>query len=90
MTTTIDRAGRLVVPKDIRDRLNLVPGMELDIEVEGDGVRLSVPGAGSSLVDKGGILVHHGAAKAQIDVAEFIRGERESRARRIVPGERGK
>jgi hypothetical protein len=49
-----------------------------------------VPGAGSSLVDKGGILVHHGAAKVSLDVAEFIRGERESRARRIVPGERGK
>ena len=31
MRTTIDRAGRLVVPKALRDSLRLLPGQELDI-----------------------------------------------------------
>lgn len=37
MRTTIDAAGRVVVPKAIRDRLQLAGGSELDIE-ERDGL----------------------------------------------------
>jgi AbrB family looped-hinge helix DNA binding protein len=37
MHTTIDRAGRLVVPKQIRDRLHIGAGAEVEIE-ERDGV----------------------------------------------------
>ena len=37
MTSTIDRLGRLVIPKKIRDRLQLGPGAEVEIE-EQDGV----------------------------------------------------
>lgn len=36
MRTTIDRAGRVVVPKQLRDRLGLDGGSELDID-ERDG-----------------------------------------------------
>lgn len=38
---TIDRVGRLVIPKDVRDRLDLAPGVELEIFVEGDSLRFS-------------------------------------------------
>lgn len=37
MRTTIDAAGRVVVPKAIRDRLQLAGGSELDID-ERDGL----------------------------------------------------
>jgi AbrB family looped-hinge helix DNA binding protein len=37
MRTTIDRAGRLVVPKPIRDRLGIPAGAEVDLD-EHDGV----------------------------------------------------
>jgi AbrB family looped-hinge helix DNA binding protein len=36
MTTAIDRAGRIVIPKALRDRLGLVPGRRLSIR-ERDG-----------------------------------------------------
>ena len=36
MKTTIDAAGRIVVPKSIRQSLDLKPGQSLDIRV-GDG-----------------------------------------------------
>jgi AbrB family looped-hinge helix DNA binding protein len=40
MKTTIDQAGRIVVPKALREALNLKPGQPLEIRV-GDG-RLEV------------------------------------------------
>lgn len=40
MRTTIDGAGRLVVPKPLRDELGLEPGQELELEAR-DG-RLEV------------------------------------------------
>ncbi|MDQ3319435.1 MAG: AbrB/MazE/SpoVT family DNA-binding domain-containing protein, partial [Actinomycetota bacterium] len=40
MRTTIDRAGRLVVPKPLRDELGLQPGQELELQAR-DG-RLEV------------------------------------------------
>ena len=78
MSITIDKAGRLVLPKPVRDRFNLVSGTELEVELEPDGVRLRVLGGGDSLRRKQGIMVHHGSRVVQLDVAEFIRGERES------------
>ncbi len=36
MKTTIDSAGRIVVPKSLRQALNIKPGQALDIRV-GDG-----------------------------------------------------
>ncbi len=48
MRTTIDKAGRLVIPKPLRDRLGLRPG---EVEVTPDGAALRVePVTGSSLV----------------------------------------
>lgn len=84
MSITIDKAGRLVLPKPIRDRFNLVSGTELEVEVEPDGVRLRVLDGEGSLRRKQGIMVHHGSRVVQLDVAEFIRAERESRALQVA------
>lgn len=40
MMATIDRAGRVVIPKDIRDRLELAADARVEIEVDGDAIRL--------------------------------------------------
>ena len=85
MVITIDRAGRLVVPKSLRERFNLVVGTELEIEVSGECLQLRKVGAEPALVKKKGILVHHGGPRVNLDVAAFIRAERESRSRRMVP-----
>jgi AbrB family looped-hinge helix DNA binding protein len=41
MMVSIDGAGRVVVPKGLRDALGLDAGAELEVEVVGDGLRLT-------------------------------------------------
>ena len=41
MRTTIDKAGRLVVPKVLRDQIGLAPG-EVDLVVDGTSLRIDV------------------------------------------------
>lgn len=43
MHTTIDAAGRVVVPRALRDALGLTAGTTLDISIYGDGLQV-VPG----------------------------------------------
>jgi len=42
MRTTIDKAGRIVVPKRLRDRLGLQPGTEVEIDEDCGGLRMEV------------------------------------------------
>lgn len=41
MMVTIDRAGRVVIPKDARDRLSIGPDTELELTVRGDTIELA-------------------------------------------------
>jgi len=50
MRTTIDKAGRLVIPKRLRDDVGLRPG-EVDVFAEGTGLRVE-PIAGESLTER--------------------------------------
>ena len=55
MKATIDKAGRLVIPKELRERLGLRPG---EVEIVADGAGLCVePVATESLVERAGRLV---------------------------------
>ena len=84
MIVTIDRDGRVVVPKPLRDGFNLVAGTELEIEATAEGLTLRKVGGTPSLVRKQGLLVHHGDPRATLDIVEFIRAEREACSLRIV------
>ncbi|MGI8632844.1 MAG: AbrB/MazE/SpoVT family DNA-binding domain-containing protein [Solirubrobacterales bacterium] len=40
---TIDSAGRLVVPKALRERLGFAPGIELELEEVDGALQISIP-----------------------------------------------
>ena len=42
METTIDRTGRLVVPKEMRDRLGIAAGTRVNIEEDGAVLRIEL------------------------------------------------
>lgn len=69
MTATVDRFGRLVVPKEIRDRHGIVAGCELEVEDTGDSIVLRVATEPPGLVEKEGILVYRGRAAGDIQAA---------------------
>lgn len=56
MKTTIDKAGRLVIPRLMRDRLGLVDGGEVEIELDGAAIRVE-PVSGTALREDGGLLL---------------------------------
>ena len=84
MIVTIDNAGRPVVPKPLREQFNLTPGCELEIEAAADGITLRRADAEPTLVRKRGVLVHHGAGRAMLDVGDFVRAERSARHNRLA------
>src|SRR5215471_20150347 len=80
MKTTIDRGGRLVIPKPLREQAGLRPGDELTIECEDGLIRLVPPSPKGCLVQKRSVLVwrpESGAGTA--DVSKLIEEERERR-----------
>ena len=56
MRTTIDKAGRLVIPRSLRDRIGLGGGGEVELALDGAAVRVE-PVAGSQIREDGGLLV---------------------------------
>jgi AbrB family looped-hinge helix DNA binding protein len=57
MRTTIDRGGRVVIPKRIREDLGLSPGREVEITVVDGRVEIEPAGTGMRLERHDGGLV---------------------------------
>ena len=57
MKTTIDAAGRLVIPKAVRQEAGLRPGMLLDVRVRGGRIEIEPAPLPVKLVRKGRLLV---------------------------------
>ena len=70
-TVTIDKAGRVVIPKEIRDELRLEPGDTLALESEAERVTLR-PIHASPLQKERGVWVFHGGAPLSLEEANRI------------------
>lgn len=80
MRTTIDKAGRIVIPAALRERAGLSPGVELEITQDERGIRLERVAAGPRLVKVGRRMVARATVAADhqpaIDVAALVEEER--------------
>jgi AbrB family looped-hinge helix DNA binding protein len=80
MRTTIDKAGRVVIPASLRERAGLSPGSELEITDDELGIHLQRVAVPPRLVKVGRRLVARPAASADnrpaIDVAALVEQER--------------
>ena len=57
MRASIDAAGRLVVPKALRDELSLIAGTELELRVVDGRLEAQRPPIDAELVERDGLLV---------------------------------
>jgi AbrB family looped-hinge helix DNA binding protein len=82
MTLKIDKAGRVILPKPVRDRLGLCAGSDLEIQETPEGVVLKPADRRPSLIRKGSFLVHTGEIPSGYDVLRAIDEDREERMRK--------
>jgi len=80
MKATIDKAGRLVIPRALRERIGLAGGGEVELELDGAAVRIE-PIAGSDLREEAGRLVipASGGPITNGAIRELIDAERHGR-----------
>jgi len=78
--TTIDKAGRLVIPRVLRDRIGLAGGGEVDLELDGAAVRIE-PVSGDGLREEQRSPVHPAAGTSitAAVVRELIDADRHAR-----------
>ncbi len=84
-TVEMDRAGRLVIPKRIRESLHLRPGSALQIELRGDEIILSPQEPARGLYEEDGLLIYDcGVPLSARDVNRWVQEERERRTQHIL------
>jgi AbrB family looped-hinge helix DNA binding protein len=71
-TVTLDKAGRVVIPKALRDELRLEPGDSLALEAEGENIALRPLRSASPLRKERGVWVFHGSRKLGTAVTDKV------------------
>ena len=71
-TVTLDKAGRVVIPKSLREELQIEPGDQLELEYEGEHVTLRPKRAGSPLRKEHGVWVFRGGKKISASTTDSL------------------
>lgn len=77
----IDKAGRIMLPKSVRDKMRLGAGDELQLESEGEQIVLRPIRPKATLRKEHGIWVYQGK-KTDVSIPDLIDGECQRRLRR--------
>jgi AbrB family looped-hinge helix DNA binding protein len=80
MRSTIDKAGRVVIPAAMRERAGFAAGTELEITLEDSAIRLERVAPGPRLVKVGRRLVARPTVQSEtrpiVDIAALVEDER--------------
>lgn len=80
---TLDRAGRLMIPKALRQKLHLSPGDTLQLESEGDRITIRPVRPEALLKKEQGVWVFQGE-RANASIPDLIDQQREKRLRELT------
>lgn len=84
-TISVDSAGRIVIPKALRDELGLAPGDTLALESDGKRITLRPVRSGSCMQKKQGIWTFRSGRRLMAEdtdrVLQEVRQEREQHLR---------
>jgi AbrB family looped-hinge helix DNA binding protein len=84
-TLSVDKAGRIVLPKPVREELQLSPGDSLELELSEDCIVLRPARTKPRLYKKQGIWVlHTGSPMSAADVRGTLRKVRQEREERFL------
>ncbi len=86
-TVTLDKAGRVVIPKTLRDELRLEPGDTLELESEGENVRLRPVRSSSPLRKDRGIWVFGTGKRIPAAVTDKVVSDTRAQRDRVNRGE---
>jgi len=85
MELSIDKFGRVVIPKKLREHLGVGLGRKVEAKETPDGVLLKPVRHGSGLMRKDGILILRGCEDdSHINWDTLLQDEREERIRHIA------
>ena len=82
MTLKMDKAGRVILPKPVRERLGLHEGSDLEMQETPEGLMLTPADRQPSMVKKDGLWIHTGKVPPGFDAVQAIRADREDRIRK--------
>jgi AbrB family looped-hinge helix DNA binding protein len=80
---TLDRAGRILIPKRLRKELHLAPGDKMQLDSRGDEVTLRPLRPQALLQKEQGVWVYQGET-THTSVTDLIDRERERRLRELM------
>lgn len=73
MQVTVDRVGRIVIPKPLRDALGIGPDTELEVVADGAGLRLDPVVHGEREIDESDGLPLLGAVPGTVVTDDDVR-----------------
>jgi AbrB family looped-hinge helix DNA binding protein len=80
---TLDRAGRVLIPKHLRQELHLGPGDTLQLESQGDEITLRPERPKALLKKERGVWVYQGET-TRASILDVIDQERATRSRELM------
>lgn len=72
MRTTMDRAGRLVIPKALREQSGITPG-DVDISLDGAAIRIESVARDDLVEEDGLLLLPSGGPEIDADTVRELR-----------------
>ena len=86
MKTVVDDAGRIQLPKDVREQLGIKPGDEVVLEERAGEWVLKPAHANTGLAWEGNVLVHKGTSMTSATIDDAIDEARVDRFLQLTEG----